>query len=461
MRLSSPLVLAVPFALLAITPAPDAAACGGCFHDDIQQMENTQVSGHRMIFSISPQQTTLWDQIEYVGTPSSFAWVLPTKGLVDVGISSDALFGNLDASTNVTINSPLISCPPPPCFNSGGAGGSFAGGGDGGDGSVTVIAQKVVGPYETVQLASSDPAALTDWLAAHNYVVPPDVDPIIKAYVGEGFGFLALKLVPGLGIQSMRPVRVTSPGATPMLPLRMVAAGVGATTPISLWILGEGAYIPTNFPWFIIPEDKLVWNWDTMSSNYAQLRKDGFAATQGKGWLMEAGEAMSMYQLTDQLTNLAAGDPVGSGYADDQGQGAPKAAADDLGALFSGIAPASLWVTRLHAELPRAALAADLALSATILATPIKRNMTATKSVGTAPMCPMYPPCDPSTTGGGSMAVGAGGASGGAGGAGGAASPDVTARTGSCSVGNDQGSMGMLGGAIAALGLALARRRRR
>jgi hypothetical protein len=197
-----------------------------------------------------------------------------------------------------------------------------------------------------------------------------------------------------------------------------------------------------------------------MSSNYAQLRKDGFAATQGKGWLMEAGEPMSMFLLQDQLTSLAANDPVGSGYADDQGMGAPKAASDDLGALFSGIAPASLWVTRLHAELPRAALAADLALSATILATPIKRNMTATKSVGTAPMCPVYPPCDPSTTGSGTG--GAGSASGGSGGSGGAATnPDVSVRTGSCAVGHDRGSMGLLGGAIAALGLALARRRRR
>lgn len=329
-----------------------------------------------------------------------------------------------------------------------------------------MTAQKVVGPYETVQLSSSDPAALTGWLASHNYVVPADVDPIIKAYVAEGFGFLALKLVPGLGIQSMRPVRVTSPGASPMLPLRMVAAGVGATTPISLWILGEGAYIPANLPWFFIPEDKIVWSWADMSSNYKQLRKDGFTATQGKGWLMEAGEPMSMFQLKNELTDLAQFDPVGSGYADDMGNGAPMAAADDLAALFSGIAPASLTVTRLYAELPRVALATDLGLSAMILPTPITRNFTATKSVGTAPMCPVYPPCDTTTsaggTGGASGGVGPGGLTAGVGGAGGAANPgDVSARSGSCATGNDAGSSGALGGVIAALGLALARRRRR
>lgn len=457
MRLSSPLLLAVALGLLALTPAPDAAACGGCFHNDIQQMENTQVSGHRMIISISSTQTTLWDQIQYVGAPSSFAWVLPIKGAVDVGVSSDALFGNLDSDTKLTINSPLVTCPPP-CSNSSGAGG--AGGSSGSGGGVVVTAQKVVGPYETVQLSASDPAALTDWLTAHNYSVPADIDPIIQAYVAEGFGFLALKLVPGLGIQSMRPVRVTSPGATPTLPLRMVAAGVGATTPISLWILGEGAYIPANFPSFVIPESKIIWDWTDMSSNYKQIRADVFKSTQGKGWLIEAGEPMSMFLLHDRITELAADLPLQSGYADDMGQGAPKAAADDLAALFSGIAPASLWVTRLYAELPRATLATDLALSATIFPAPINRNLTAQLSVGTPPMCPVVAPCDTTTTAGVGGLIATVGAGGSSGGVGGSSSPEVSARSGSCAVGDDAGGSGALGGVIAALGLALARRRR-
>jgi Uncharacterized protein conserved in bacteria (DUF2330) len=475
MRLSAALFLAGSVAALVLAPARDAAACGGCFHNDVQQMENTQVSGHRMIFSISKSKTTLWDQIQYVGEPSSFAWVLPIKGLVSVGLSSDALFGNLDEGTKVTVNSPLISCPPPSfCTNDPTAGGGYDSGAPGG---VIVTAQEVVGPYETVQLSSSDPAALTTWLAQHNYAVPADVQPIIQAYVAEGFGFLALKLVPGAGIQSMRPVRVTSPGASTMLPLRMVAAGVGATTPISLWVLGEGAYVPANFSWFTIPESSLVWSWDSMSSNYAQLRKDAFAASGGNGWLMSAGEPMSPYMLMDQITNLAANDPAGSGYADDMGNGAPKAAADDLAALLQDITPSSLWVTRLYAELPRVSLAKDLSLSATMLPAPIQRNFTATKSVGTAPSCPVYPPCaTTSVTGSGAGGTGVGGGSGGpgagnggtgagngagVGGAGGAASSGG-GSSGGCSLGKEgsaEGS-GALGGLVA-IGFALARRRRR
>src|SRR5690348_16899562 len=60
------------------------------------------------------------------------------------------------------------------------------------------------------------------------------IQPVIDAYVQSGFDFLAMKLVPGASVQSMRPVRVTTQGASPVLPLRMVAAGTGASVGITL-----------------------------------------------------------------------------------------------------------------------------------------------------------------------------------------------------------------------------------
>src|SRR6185369_10289566 len=107
---------------------------------------------------LSTQQTTLYDQITYSGDPSSFAWVLPIKGVATVGLSSDALFQNLGADTQVTISAPQINCAPPPyCGNGAGGSGSFtttASSSSGGMGDVNVISQEVVGPYETVQLMS-------------------------------------------------------------------------------------------------------------------------------------------------------------------------------------------------------------------------------------------------------------------------------------------------------------------
>jgi hypothetical protein len=453
MRFVPTILLSISLAALALTPARDASACGGCFHE-MQDMESTQVSGHRMIFSVSATQSTLWDQISYAGNPASFAWVLPTKGMIDLQLSSDALFANLEQLTQVTVSSPPYGCPPPP--NCGGFGTSSTGTsstGTGDPGPVTVIAEKVVGPYDTVQLSSQDPAALKNWLLDHGYAIPADISPIIDAYVADGFDFLALKLVPGQGVQSMRPVRVTSMGGGVQLPLRMVAAGTGAKVPISLWVFGEGRYQPANFPSFTVQDAQIVWDWDSSSSNYATLVQAGYSASKNKGWLLDAAEPFSMYSLSNGLTSLAQTDPVGSGYADDMGNGAPEACAADLAALFGQISPASLWISRMRAELSREALGADLSVSASQDQTALNRYLTAQSTIGTPPQCPSYPPCPDTTSStstsgaGGSSSTGAGGSS-------------EQPRAGSCAIGEPEGTPALFAGLLVPLGLWMARRRR-
>ena len=51
------------------------------------------------------------------------------------------------------------------------------------DAGVAVLQEQVVGPYETVQLKSSDSGALKNWLIDHNYNLSPDISPVIDAYV--------------------------------------------------------------------------------------------------------------------------------------------------------------------------------------------------------------------------------------------------------------------------------------
>ncbi|MDI1434712.1 MULTISPECIES: DUF2330 domain-containing protein [Polyangium] len=445
MKLLRALVLSLPFLAAPVLHAGDTQACGGCI---VSQSESTQVTGHRMILSISQQQTTLWDQITYAGDPSSFAWVLPIKGQVEVGLSSDALFSTLEESTRVQINSPTIDCSFCGSNGQGGAGGT--GGANNGGGGVVIIAEEVVGPYATVQLSSQDPNALATWLTTNGYNVPADIQPVIDTYVQEGFNFLALKLVPGQGIDSMRPVRVTSDGASLSLPLRMVAAGTGAKTPINLWVLGEGRYEPKNFPHFVIKQADLVWNWDTQSSNYKELRQNAFDASGGKAWLIEASESFSSFYLEEGLLYLAENNPSESGYGGEPG--GPTALEEcqaDLDKLYGSIPKASQWVTRMSAELTRPALAADLVVGAAADQSTVARFLTVNKSVGTAPSCP----CGPIGEGGGGAMGGANGGNGGNG---------ASDSGGGCAVGGASslpGALTLFGGA--ALVSALRRRRRR
>ncbi|MCK6593482.1 MAG: DUF2330 domain-containing protein, partial [Polyangiaceae bacterium] len=252
LRLSSALVGCAAALASTLFAGRDAHACGGCFHP-VNETETTVITAHRMALSISTTQTVLWDQVQYAGAPSEFAWVLPIKPGAYIELSNDAWFEALDAATSTRVAAPQIQCQ----FQSGGFATSDSGGSSGcgcgsyasdeasaaptfdGTGSsggvqqpppVSVVHEGSVGPYATVTLHANVPNALPDWLTMNGFAIDPSIEPIINAYAGEGFDFIALKLQPGADVRQMKPVRVVSPGAAPVLPLRMVAAGTGANS---------------------------------------------------------------------------------------------------------------------------------------------------------------------------------------------------------------------------------------
>jgi hypothetical protein len=377
---------------LVVATARDSRACGGCFHPPAQS--GTVVTDHRMIFSLSPQLTTLYDEIEYQGSPSSFAWVLPIHGPVRVGLSSDILFAALEQVTGTS-----IVAPPSPCPCQCGRGGFGGGGGiappalasGGGGGAVTVISQQVVGPYDTVQLHSSDPNALNAWLTANGFVIPQDVQSIIAAYVNEGFDFLAMRLAPGQGVQAMRPVSVTSSGAGLSLPLRMVAAGTGAAVGVTLWVVSAGRYEAQNFTNFVISPSELVWDWSTNSSNYSPLRTQKEAALNNAAWQTESSFDLGPYQVE----NIVLSGPATVNYTDipstaaGPGETAEQVRQMDLATLFPS-GGSTVRITRMRADLSRAALASDLLLQASADQSPLRNVYQVTQSVNT-PQCPACP----------------------------------------------------------------------
>ena len=63
--------LGLSVAAVAVTAQRDAAACGGCFHPPTQTASD--ITDERMLLSVSTTQTTLYDQINFAGSPTSFA----------------------------------------------------------------------------------------------------------------------------------------------------------------------------------------------------------------------------------------------------------------------------------------------------------------------------------------------------------------------------------------------------
>jgi MYXO-CTERM domain-containing protein len=376
-----------------LDPQP-AEACGGCF---VPPEENSQVTGHRMVLSVSKTQTTLYDQIEYSGEPESFAWVLPTQGIVDIGLAPDLFFNQLGQDTAVFVQPPPINCPSPGCggeLAADGSGSATGAGGGGPGGGVTVLESKTVGPYETVQLDADTPDALKGWLKEHGYKIPADIEPVINGYLAEGFNFLAMKLVPGVGIDKMQPVSISTKGASPVLPLRMVAAGTGQKTLVTLFVIGEGRYEPQNFPAFSIPAAGVVWNWDKGESNYSELRDVAYDASGGFAWQTESSVQYYPSNFRGQMEQIIwFNGPDAAGYAGLTEDEAIAQMNKDVDRLFAGMHEASVRVTRLRAELSRAALATDLVVGASDDQDLLSNFIQVTKSVGTPPPCPPPPDC--------------------------------------------------------------------
>ena len=407
--------ISVAASALALTGAErKAAACGGCFHPPTQTASD--ITDERMLLSVSTTQTTLYDQIRYAGSPTSFAWVLPIHGTVNVGLSADVLFDSVDELTATQNVAPNVQCPglPSSCQSQGGFGGATAAPGAGDSNGVTVTKQQNVGPYDTVQLHATDSSALNNWLAQNGFDIPAAVTPVIDQYVKEGFDFLAMKLLPNQGVQAMRPVRVTMPGASLSLPLRMAAIGTGATVGITIWVVSDGRYEPQNFPFFHIEDTELVWDFKVNSSNYTTLRQTKEATFGGKGWELESSIDLNEQTITNVILSggiyygngpggggvppasadqdyLPVGDPDAGTSDGGASETAEQVRTDDVNALFAGMTGPNVRITRMRSDISHAAMTTDFLLQASKDQTELSNIRNVTQSVNL--QCPIYDNC--------------------------------------------------------------------
>jgi hypothetical protein len=398
-----------------------------------------------MALSISTTRTILWDQVQYTGSPAEFAWVLPVKPGAWIEVGTDAWFEALDAATTVRANPPSLDCDFDRSHCGAGSTAGCAASDAAGDGAglepdpVTVVHRGSVGPYETVTLHSDVPGALTQWLLDNGFAIAADVQPIIDAYVAEAFDFIALRLLPDVGVQQMKPVRVLQPGAVATLPLRMVTAGTGANVGLTLFVIGEGRWATENFPTVAVNRNELVWDFSAQSSNYSFLRDQALSSGDGRGWLTAyaqqgallspkpnpvtgapvqyfvgprtvttIGEAFVQQGLLNdeadshaclEAFEIHAEDggivvdpcetgeclPLGPGEIDERDLRCGPL--DDLAAALVGMHPKDVWLTRLEANLSRDALAVDLAVAPAQNQSPVENWILAETSYN-AP-CPL------------------------------------------------------------------------
>jgi hypothetical protein len=438
---SKGLLAASAIALLA--HARDAAACGGGMFYDVSQQETVSVAGHAVVVSISKTRTVLWDRITYQGAPSDFAWIMPVAPGATLELASAAWIEAMLASTATTVNSPLTECyddvsggsSSGGCCGSaaGGDGANFGGGGPGGargTETVTVVHREEIGPYTQETIKSDVPGAIATWLTDNGYAIPASVGPILDDYAAQGMEFLALRLKPGAGVTDMKPVRVIMSGPITTFPMRMLAAGARDTVPISLFVMAEGRYEAKGFSNATIRGSDLRWDFSAGKSDYPEVRAATLAAHGGATWLSayaQKGRLLVSEEdpfsadldayvppaIADQYVKRARdnGEATGSCVIDSPtlanssgevvelcddpsmpcstlspGQIDSESFAcdgiDDLARAMVGLHPRDVWVTRLDANLPVAALSQDLTLVPTTAQTEVSPYLEVQESTG-------------------------------------------------------------------------------
>lgn len=280
--------------VLSFAGVSPAHACGACF---APPSEVTTVDSHRMVISLSAEETVLWDQIVYSGSPEDFAWVLPVPTPdVRVELADPDFFTTLDVGTT-----PIVFPPNPPPRTCGADAGCGGGCGDDGGASpdaatdgVTVYDEGTVGPYETATVGSESRNALYDWLTAKGYAITPASLPVIEDYLDRGYVFVALRLRPGLGVQAMQPVRVHYPGYMGSFPLQGVVVGTKGIVNLSLWVIAEQRYQASNYAMARVRARDLVWDWRTRTSNYDDAFDEALLDAGGRAWVVEYAGLLSM-----------------------------------------------------------------------------------------------------------------------------------------------------------------------
>jgi hypothetical protein len=379
--------LACAFLFIA---APDASACGGCFHNPAV---DSVVTGHRMAFAVSADRTVLWDQIKYSGDPGDFGWVLPVEPGAVLELSTDAFFEALETATSTQIAPPQLVCAQSSgsgvgCGSSDSAAsgqtvGDFAHGGP----QVTVLHQGSLGPFDTATLRSDDSGALRTWLSSHGYAIQQDVDPIIDAYVDEKMDFIALRLN---GTAPMQPVRVVTPNGHAVLPLRMVMAGTGSSVDVVLYAIGETRLGLADLTEVELDLSKLTFDFAANTTNYETLREDTLSQHLGASFLTTFATKNPFDRNVTRTLTTSGGRPsqqLGQLYFDQgfENEAVQEGACSlslvgltgdtlvdetaataftcgdlsDISAAMIGMHPSRVWMSRMEMTLPRDVLGMD------------------------------------------------------------------------------------------------------
>lgn len=112
-----------------------------------------------------------------------------------------------------------------------------------------LLGRETLGGYDVARLAADDPQALSRWLAENGYEVPLAAQPILAAYVNEGWSFVAVKLAAAAPDGSLSPLRVSYTHPQVVYPMRLGALS-DRPVGVDLYVLADHRTQTDRLPTF-------------------------------------------------------------------------------------------------------------------------------------------------------------------------------------------------------------------
>lgn len=216
-------LLGVLGAVLVGPGVANACACGAAIADELTPVRETalvELDGPTEHITVNITADTKSDSV---------AFLMPVPSRAEFAIADAALFTDLDevSRPRVEYREKKID----------GAGGVEAPGGE-----VTVVDHVEVGPYELAQLTGTDNRAVSDWLTAKDFTLPPDLARHLGPYLAEGWLVIAVHLRPEAAGETfgkgLPPMRISFATDEPVYPMRLSAAAEHGQ-PLRLYVLAD------------------------------------------------------------------------------------------------------------------------------------------------------------------------------------------------------------------------------
>jgi len=263
-------------AAFLLAPA-EANACGGTFCDGGPQPMPVDQSGENILFVRDGDVMEAHIQIQYMGNPERFGWVIPMQSAPEFSVGSEPLFQALLAGSvpSYFTQATADDCnfgdgddgDSPPNGGGDGAGGD-SGGDDGGEGGLMTVTE-TVGAFEITVLSGGTAEEVNTWLVDNEYETDDAALPILAEYLDEGHVFGAVKLTSGAGVNEIHPIVLRFESDEPCIPLRLTRIAATDDMDVRTFFLGDDRVVPKNYRHVLVNPLKI--DWLNSATNYKEV----------------------------------------------------------------------------------------------------------------------------------------------------------------------------------------------